>query len=724
MKERLKNIGKLLCILAGLLFLFCLWLREQDFRKAAPEGEKITAEDVQILLETVKIPIDTEQTTYFTYEQYKKLYEQLNGSQFQMPDFADKYEDSHEILKEDWYRAYQTILAYFDTASSVWKTTVFILKVDTEENKVYTQNAAYQFRSSSFAQSEFGKEEVYVQGDTLLTSVRKLDEKTILENVWVMESTDGHMDCFYHQVEFSVATKNQTEREQIADFTFENGQLIQVKSKTDKIHGKLLSVSEEQIEIEGYGTYETADNMEIYKLSGSLENQSRQELLIGYDYTDFVISKNQICAALVAREGETDSIRVLLKNTTDGTYFYEAATVCADGVETKIEAKDLKEGERISFQAQALTDKVTLQGTGVNKADNMFRGVLELYKTKQGMIIINELPVEEYLYAVVPSEMPASYPMEALKAQAVCARTYAYQYIQKAGLGEYGAHLDDTTAYQVYHAVSENAATTTAVKETTGMLLYYQEKLAETYYYSTSCGYGTDTQVWKSGNRQDTSYIRAGKYAKQSDVTAYSARDMKEEENFAAFIKTVDEEDFEKEEAWYRWTYEVTQPDAEKMLARIQSRYKSNANLILKQVKTDEKVYYVSEPIEELGEIQDIRIEKRGVGGVADELVIQGSLAVVKVISEYNIRAVLCDGESEVIRQDGSATIPGNLLPSGFFVIESGKNENNMVGYKLVGGGYGHGVGMSQNGAKAMGNLGYHYQEILGTFFADCEVKE
>ncbi len=733
MNERLKNIGKLFCILAGLLFLFCLWLCQQDFEKQVPEGEKITAEDVQILLKTLEIPVDIEQTTYFTYHQYKELYRQLEGSKIQMPDFAEKYEDSHEMLKEDWYQAYQTILAYFDADASVWKTTIFILKVDALGNKVYTQNHTYQFLSSSFGQSEFGKEEVYVQGDTLLTSVRKLDEKTILENVWVMESSDGKLDCFYHQVNFSVTTEKTAEREQIADLTFENGKLTEVQTKTEKIHGKLLSVTGNQIEIEGYGTFETAENMEVYKLSGTLESKNKKDLLIGYDYTDFVVWNKQICGALVAREGETDRIRVLLKNTANGTYFYDEAILCVDGSETQVRAKDLKEGERISFEAKALTDKVTLQLTEGNKADNAFRGKLELYKMKQGMIIVNELPLEEYLYAVVPSEMPASYPIEALKAQAVCARTYAYRYIRQAGLGEYGAHLDDTTAYQVYHNMAESAAATTAVKETTGMMLYHDGELAENYYYSTSCGYGTDTKVWKGEGNQDTSYIHAGKYTKQQidrekDGTEYdsmvSPQDMMQEKNFASFIQTVDENDLEKEEAWYRWSYEVTDIDAEKMLSRIQSRYQSNASLILKKMGEGEKSYYVSEPIEEIGRIHEIQILRRGVGGVADELLITGDKATVKVISEYNIRAILCDGKSKVIKQDGSTVVPGTLLPSGFFVIQTGKKEDNVVGYKLIGGGYGHGVGMSQNGAKVMGNLGYHYQEILGTFFVDCEVKK
>ena len=113
----------------------------------------------------------------------------------------------------------------------------------------------------------------------------------------------------------------------------------------------------------------------------------------------------------------------------------------------------------------------------------------------------------------------------------------------------------------------------------------------------------------------------------------------------------------------------------------------------------------------------------RGAGGVAQELLVRGRNRTVKILSEYNIRCVLCDGESEIIRQDGTRVTPGFLLPSGFFVMETGQTEGNMIRYTLTGGGYGHGAGMSQNGAKALGACGKGYEEILAVYFPGCEIS-
>mgnify|MGYP002609447296 CR=1 FL=1 len=95
-----------------------------------------------------------------------------------------------------------------------------------------------------------------------------------------------------------------------------------------------------------------------------------------------------------------------------------------------------------------------------------YPGELDYYEEPQGWVIVNELPLEEYLRFVVPSEMPASYALEALKAQAVCARTYAVWQMQEYAYPEYEAHVDDSTSYQVYHKIDSQTSTDQAVEET------------------------------------------------------------------------------------------------------------------------------------------------------------------------------------------------------------------------------------------------------------------
>lgn len=204
----------------------------------------------------------------------------------------------------------------------------------------------------------------------------------------------------------------------------------------------------------------------------------------------------------------------------------------------------------------------------------------------------------------------------------------------------------------------------------------------------------------------------------QTEKEAFGER-LKDEAAFAEFILSKDPDDFEVNESWYRWTYEVQQLDPAHMLEVLQKRYAANSALIL-TLKDGE---YVSEEIERLGKIQEIYIEKRGPGGVADELVIQAEHGTYKVISEHNIRCVLNDGKSPVLRQDGKKTASANLLPSAFFVISTGKEDGNVVGYSLSGGGFGHGVGMSQNGAKEMARSGWDAGDILQYFYENCVTK-
>ena len=100
----------------------------------------------------------------------------------------------------------------------------------------------------------------------------------------------------------------------------------------------------------------------------------------------------------------------------------EVVTICPDDAmfaKGTIHIEPKEEGDLISV--------VTLnRGCGVPN----YRGKIELFQTAEGVVIVNELSMEQYLYGVVPSEMPASYEPEALKVQAVCARSYAYKQTQ------------------------------------------------------------------------------------------------------------------------------------------------------------------------------------------------------------------------------------------------------------------------------------------------------
>ena len=96
--------------------------------------------------------------------------------------------------------------------------------------------------------------------------------------------------------------------------------------------------------------------------------------------------------------------------------------------------------------------------------------------------------------------MPSSYPKEALMAQAVCARTYAYGKMLHAGLPQFGAHVDDSAGFQVYNNIDEQVTTTEAVKATHNTVAFFEGSPIGAYYYSTSSGTGTDTRIWHGGS--------------------------------------------------------------------------------------------------------------------------------------------------------------------------------------------------------------------------------
>lgn len=118
-----------------------------------------------------------------------------------------------------------------------------------------------------------------------------------------------------------------------------------------------------------------------------------------------------------------------------------------------------------------------------------YRGTITISPNGNSLRVINTLDIEKYLLQVVPSEMPRSFGLEALKAQAVAARTYAVSDIQKQKYIQYGFHIKDTVESQVYNNQVENDDATKAIEETEHKILIYDGKPIDAKYFSTSAGF-------------------------------------------------------------------------------------------------------------------------------------------------------------------------------------------------------------------------------------------
>ncbi len=346
-----------------------------------------------------------------------------------------------------------------------------------------------------------------------------------------------------------------------------------------------------------------------------------------------------------------------------------------------------------------------------------YRGKIELKKTKQGFTVINELTLREYLYAVVPSELSTGNKMEALKAQAVCARTYAYNQLKSDRFEEYGADLDDSTASQVYNNIPEDKRSRKAVDSTAGEVVVKGGDLVTTYYYSTSWGKSASgKEVWETAS--EVSYLKSCMQTEKQEDGA--DRDLSTDTAFRKFLTGDTAVTYDGEADWYRWNVTVSAASLEQRIdAALQACYQTDSSRILTQDRTGQ---YHRKALKPMGKIQKIRVEKRGKSGLVTELVIVGSKNVVKVCSQYNIRKVLSPGEAYISYGAGKTKMA--LLPSAAFYLDGVTDPKGNLSFAIHGGGCGHGTGMSQCGASQMAKLGKQYKEILQYYFSGCEVVE
>lgn len=328
-----------------------------------------------------------------------------------------------------------------------------------------------------------------------------------------------------------------------------------------------------------------------------------------------------------------------------------------------------------------------------NNKDLLFRGDLEVRRiTGSDMTLINILPIEQYLYGVVPAEIGSTANPEALKAQAVAARTYTLNALNKHS--KYGFDLCTTTSCQVYKGYDgECASTNKAVDDTQGKKVTYNGKLAEVFYSSSSGGITEDVKnVWGS--------------------------------NIPYLVSVEDK--YESGKTYnYNWLKIKSASD-------IQSTLKARGY--------------------DLGDILSVCVTKTASSGRAIELTVKGTKGqrvytldgcrtafglesqwyAITTDSDIIIRN---SGSNEVKTQMGAVKVMTTkglkdlrvAKGSKITVVGAGGRKDTVPvmpeQYTFTGKGWGHAVGMSQDGAMGMAKAGFKYEEIIAHYFPGTRVE-
>lgn len=356
---------------------------------------------------------------------------------------------------------------------------------------------------------------------------------------------------------------------------------------------------------------------------------------------------------------EGPDIRVLLTGTDYCTYEQDQVSGICDGEVFTFAADDIRvqDGPLI---LDGGTEGITITSIERQCGAPVYYGKLEITKNGEKLNLINELPLEKYLEAVVPSEMPSSYEAQALRAQAVCARTYAWKHMQGDEIDGYDADVDDSVNYQVYGNILPEESANQAVKDTYGQIMVKNGEPIEAYYFSTSAGITSTDEIW--GAKEPAVYLKS--------VVC----------------------DFDRDSPWRSW------------------------KTVIPWQKLQEQVKQLFEDDSELLAVETV---KKNESGAVISLRVTTEQGKYEITQEYPIRRFLSPEGCTITEKDGTEIEGGMLLPSAYFTLKQKKK----VCLEIIGGGYGHGVGMSQNGADKMAEQGYTWKEILEYFYDQVTIE-
>lgn len=310
------------------------------------------------------------------------------------------------------------------------------------------------------------------------------------------------------------------------------------------------------------------------------------------------------------------------------------------------------------------------------------------------LTVVNFVPLEDYLKGVLPYEMGASWPVEALKAQAVCARTYTVMNLGKHTA--YGFDLCNTTDCQVYRGVNAaNSTTDAAVEGTKGIYAWYHGELAQTFYFSCDGG-GTENcgNVWN----EDLPYLKGVLDPYESSVASKISQ--------------------------YDWTVTYTAADLKSILQKNGCSCADIVNFYVSQRTDTGNVYSITFEDsngktftfskERARTLLGLRSARYEIGGENSGYYVDGTDTKLDAVSGRY--AVDGSGSTAVIGQSP-------YVATGTGKIQALAPSSSGNTYTLSGSGWGHLIGMSQWGAYAMASQGKTYNQILAFYFTGVTIQ-
>jgi SpoIID/LytB domain protein len=349
--------------------------------------------------------------------------------------------------------------------------------------------------------------------------------------------------------------------------------------------------------------------------------------------------------------------------------------------------------QRESLDIRSSSDRIRVVVNGNTAEARVYGGTLALQTNTYGTYtLVNDVPIETYLRGVVPYEIGAGAPVPAIQAQAVLARTYALRNLRRFEIDGYQLCAD--TQCQVYRGITGAVPVTDrAIVATQGQVLTYQNELVDALYSSTTGGVTAPfSDVW---NGPDRPYLRSVVDSVYG-VWNISQYPLSSEQNFRAFIAV--DEGF-NEETWelFRWDYdssltEITQ-DLQGYLGRRQH------------------------PQAGLSQVMAVEVTERAASGRVQAIEIATDVGPVRLEKDEIVR-VLSAPRSLLFYVDPIYTPASDQTKAEDPVSTTGPATSpQLTGYRFVGGGWGHGVGMSQTGSYNLGKLGWGYDRILQFYY-------